>query len=134
MTMLHSALRSVAFVGILTALPASAQDMRSVDAAMEDCGNNSDAVARVLGCSEVIANPAATAQDLSGAYWHRAYVRCRMGMAPTAEIIGDLMAGARADPQEWKQRYEVSYDGPDAGLYPIVYSTVRPWVDGECFN
>jgi hypothetical protein len=47
------------------------------------------------------------------------------------DIMADLMATTRADPEGWKQQYDVNCRRPDEGFFPIVYGTERPWGSGH---
>lgn len=86
-----------------------------IEEAKEICGNESDLYLRALGCSDIIANPDATPQDVSWAHWSRAYVRC--GDAPQSDIVADLMSAVRLDPLEWQDYYQrvSGYRGPMDG-------------------
>lgn len=132
MSAIYTAIQSAAFIGVLMITPAFAQNMQSIEVLSDQCGNNPDAAARSLACSQMIAHPGASTDNVAAALWTRAYVRCRDGSASEAEIMSDLMTSARIDPAGWKRQYQSSYAGPDAGLYPIAYDTLLPWVKSTC--
>ena len=119
----------------MLASPAIAQGLPSVEDAAETCGNDSDTVARALGCSALISNPQADIDYVTYALWHRAYVRCTTESAPKQDIISDLMMSARLDPKGWQEQWAGSYDGPvDGVLRPEMYEVARKWVEGRCLE
>lgn len=132
MNVFRLAIKCAAIFSFMAAGPVFSQELRSLNAAGEDCGNNPDNAARIIACSEMIAHPQATPEDLAGAYWGRAYVRCVDGTGSAMDVIADLMANVRVDPEGWKHMYNVAYDGPSDGRYPIAYKAVRGYVDATC--
>jgi len=127
-------LTGAALAGFVAIGAAQAQELGSIQAASNGCGNNGDPAARMLACSEVIAHPQAKPSDLGYAYWHRAYVGCVTETAPKHDSMADLMASARADPEGWKRQYGVSHEGSNETLWPVVHRTVLKWVNGICRN
>ncbi len=97
------------------------------------CGNDPNSTARALGCTRVIGHPEATLEDVTWAYWSRAYVRC--GSTPEPEIVADLMSAVWLDPYTWQEYFRGAggYRGPIDGqiTYELV-EAVNTYVAGGC--
>lgn len=109
------------------------KNMPTLTEATEICGNEDDLVLRALGCSDIISNPGATPQDLSWAYWSRAYVRC--SDAPMPDIISDLMSAVRLDTLEWQEYYQrvSGYRGPlDGQVNYQLHGAVERYANRKC--
>ncbi len=107
---------------------------RRLSVVQDVCGNASDLAMRADGCSEVIAHPEATLDDVSGAFWTRAYVRCG-GLASDLEVMSDLMAAVRLDTATWQQYYARIgfYSGPvDGRIGPALVAAVNSYVKDGC--
>ncbi len=98
------------------------------------CGNERDLTVRALGCSQVISHPEASDNQLSSAYWGRAYVRCA-GATADEDIIADLVSAARIEPREWQVFYrdQGHYGGPiDGDVTFDLLDAIRSYVNAGC--